>query len=336
MFHMFFRLDYYIKALNLGKADSREFTIIQEGATVNIDLKKVEAERRPSSLESGDILLSGIFEKKISQKQEKEFLNLKSPISNSIAELSKEVTLFLSRTLNSFIKTYRWRLRSENASNPIRSWGGLYYSVYQTDWKPIPDQIKLTAFYGLPMAQDYSDEEIASLQEIMHSFSGEPVGHELLHEAWELRRSNPRSAIVIGLAAIESGFKEFASKMIPQASWLIEEVASPPLEKMFRDFLPQIPTAGQIYGKTIPSPEDALDILKKGVGIRNKIVHGRAMTVKTETVEEVLNLVRDLLYLLDFYSGHRWAWTHINTNYLNALIETAKPKQENKKNSAES
>jgi hypothetical protein len=94
---------------------------------------------------------------------------------------------------------------------------------------------------------------------------------------------------------------------------------------MLEHFLPQLPAKQHIYGKILYPPKEHLEVLNKGVTIRNQIVHGKKVPVREETVEEVLNGVRDLLYLLDFYNGHRWAWAHINPLYLNSLVSMAKP-----------
>jgi len=68
-----------------------------------------------------------------------------------------------------------------------------------------------------------------------------------------------------------------------------------------------------------------MEILNKGVTIRNEIVHGKKANVRVETVEEILNVIRDLLYLLDLYGGHSWAWHHINATYLQSMVDSAKP-----------
>jgi hypothetical protein len=128
--------------------------------------------------------------------------------------------------------------------------------------------------------KEYTGDELQSVQELTTMGSYEPLGHELFHEAWELRNDNPRSSLVIGLAAAETGFKQFSSNLIPEASWLIQNVPSPPLVKMLQNFLPQIPTKNKIYGKTLSPPQDFLDILTKGNNLRNDIVHGKKIELK--------------------------------------------------------
>src|ERR1700683_178212 len=128
------------------------------------------------------------------------------------------------------------------------------------------------------------------------------------------------------MAAAETGFKQFCSILAPDASWLIENVPSPPIVKMLEEYLPLLNTKHKIYGHTLPPPEPLTEVLKKGVQLRNGIVHGKHAILKKETIEEILNAIRDLLYLLDYYNGHVWAWEHVNGKYLVQLVETAKAK----------
>lgn len=45
--------------------------------------------------------------------------------------------------------------------------------------------------------------------------------------------------------------------------------------------------------------------------LRNQVAHANAQPLKSETIESVLLAVRDVLWLMDFYRGHTWAWEHL-------------------------
>jgi len=45
-----------------------------------------------------------------------------------------------------------------------------------------------------------------------------------------------RSALVIGVAAAEVGFKRLVGSLVPQAQWLMDEVQTPSLAKMLASF----------------------------------------------------------------------------------------------------
>lgn len=140
----------------------------------------------------------------------------------------------------------------------------------------------------------------------------EPLGHELLREAWTNRETNFRSAVVLAVAAAEVGFKQFASKTFPDAAWILENLQSPPLVRMLELF-PWPKLKLQINGKDLTVPDSIIDGLKKAVTLRNSIVHGGPVKLTLDTVESVLFSVRDLLYFLDALSGpKKWAFDHLS------------------------
>jgi len=53
--------------------------------------------------------------------------------------------------------------------------------------------------------------------------------------------------------------------------------------------------------------------------LRNQIVHGRAESIKNSTLNATLLLVRDFLYLLDFYAGTSWAADNVTPETIQAL-----------------
>jgi hypothetical protein len=50
----------------------------------------------------------------------------------------------------------------------------------------------------------------------------EPIAHLLYREAFEERYENPRSALIIGMAALEVGLKRCLADRGPDARWLVE------------------------------------------------------------------------------------------------------------------
>jgi hypothetical protein len=80
----------------------------------------------------------------------------------------------------------------------------------------------------------------------------EPLGRQLFREAWSQRNSRPRSALVIGVAAAEVGFKKLVGSLVPQAQWLVDNVQTPALSKMLSKFLPTLPVKARFTEKSIP------------------------------------------------------------------------------------
>ena len=135
----------------------------------------------------------------------------------------------------------------------------------------------------------------------------EPLAHELFQEAWSQQNNNSKSSLVIGIAAAETGVKHLVLESVPAASWLIENMRSPPMVRILREYLPRLPTRITIGSKVLAPPDWLVEAIEKGVLLRNKIVHGQAVTLKLSTVREILEAVNDLLYYCDLLAGHVWA-----------------------------
>ncbi len=134
----------------------------------------------------------------------------------------------------------------------------------------------------------------------------EPAGHELLREAWNLRHDSPRSALMLGVAALEVGVKEFVSKLVPQSEWLCFEMPAPPVVKMLQEYLPKLPVELKINGKVF-IPEKIIETLKKAVVKRNRVTHKGMTVVNDESLADILTNIQMTLYFLDYYAGHSWA-----------------------------
>lgn len=48
---------------------------------------------------------------------------------------------------------------------------------------------------------------------------------------------------------------------------------------------------------------------------RNKIVHGRNYRLDWDYVNEILELVRNLLWIFDYFRGYDWALNHLSPDY---------------------
>jgi hypothetical protein len=170
-------------------------------------------------------------------------------------------------------------------------------------------------------------KQIGLLQDLLQKQINEPIGHELFSEAWQIRESNPRSSLIIGIAAIEASFAECITILVPDSRWLINHVPSPPLVTMLKNYLPLLPCKNKIFDKILPPPTSITNILIQAVENRNQIAHGRANTFKKKfDLEEFLRSTRDILYLLDYYCGHTWAFEKLRPETATKMITAAKKK----------
>lgn len=159
------------------------------------------------------------------------------------------------------------------------------------------------AFMGDDSA-NIREGDLASIAELVTSSQREPVAHELWREAWNLRHPNPRSSLVIGVAAAEVGIKQLIAAMVPGAKSLVENIPSPSLDVMMRKILPDLPIKADVE----PSrrvPRYLRIAVITAVEDRNRVVHLGAMP--SGDLRKTLIAIREFLYMLDMYSGQLWA-----------------------------
>lgn len=157
----------------------------------------------------------------------------------------------------------------------------------------------------------------ADVERFISQGTPEPIGHELFREAWALRRENPRSSLVIGVAALEVGLKELMADLDPEASWVSKTKRKSPVKKILREHLqllpPRFPSDGKILPLTEALTQGILQTLEGAVDLRNEAVH-EGKGVETEELREILPAIEDVLWLLDYYRGFEWALGHLRQN----------------------
>ena len=119
---------------------------------------------------------------------------------------------------------------------------GLPYAFYSEDgdkWFRYSEARRITILLGEATHTIYArNVQIDEVVRKVEAGSEEPLGRQLFREAWSQIGINPRSALVIGVAAAEVGLKRLIGMLIPAAEWLVQEVQAPPVRKILRDFLP--------------------------------------------------------------------------------------------------
>lgn len=145
---------------------------------------------------------------------------------------------------------------------------------------------------------------LSAVADLVTSSQREPVAHELWREAWNLRHSNPRSSLVIGVAAAEVGLKQLIATLVPTAKSLVESLPSPPLDTIIRKVLPDLPIRADVEPSR-RGPRHLRTAIIAAVEDRNRIVHLGAMP--RGDLRDALLAIREFLYVLDMYSGHAWA-----------------------------
>jgi hypothetical protein len=159
---------------------------------------------------------------------------------------------------------------------------------------------------------------VPAVAKLWEGGESEPVGRAMLREAWYVKDSNPRSALMIGYAEVEVGCKEFIGRVVPQAKWLAMEAPTPPLPTILKHYLPSLPTQAKTNTK-VSIPKSIRSAVDTGMKARNDLGHAGKLILSRDDIATILRQFNDLLWLLDFYSGQEWALEHVSVETRRSL-----------------
>lgn len=211
-----------------------------------------------------------------------------------------QVHVAMGETARQVVAMLRWRNGTYGGTTAM-SIMSCEWSDDGVTWHVLPARITgrtwaSPGIYLTPEAQ-------ADLIELANTMAIEPVSRELLREAEDLlKHGNPRAALMIAVAALENAVKETISCLAPDATWLVRNLPSPPIERLLIDYLPKLP----IKREHIALGETMVGLVKDAVSARNRLVHVGS-TVEYDFVRRVVDGFGHILYLLDAYCGHSWA-----------------------------
>jgi hypothetical protein len=217
----------------------------------------------------------------------------------------------LERAVLRFLRLLRWNQDNNGPHLPLQ--GGL--TLY---WCPEGDAYHHVAERSSSSTGRSSDgvtwdeQDQAELADLWQS-SGveEPLAHELIREATSLMPTFPRGALLGAATALETGVKIHIGGRVPMASWLLTNLPSPPVSKILRDYVPELHRAGEPL-RWWPVLRPLFKRVEELFVHRNKLTHTGRLIPSVETIDDYLETVRDLLYVLDVLDGHEWAKSHVS------------------------
>jgi hypothetical protein len=164
------------------------------------------------------------------------------------------------------------------------------------------------------MSQEITKEIIDQFE----TSGDEPLAHQLFNDAWNLRYTNPRASLAVAVSAAEVGLKQVISLIVPDAQWLLEEIQAPPIGRMLRRYIPLLRVKSSIKGKRIVPPSKLIEKLEEAAKARNKIVHVGEKAPGNKELVEMLEAVRDFLWVCDLYRGQLKNVSFISDHVLKA------------------
>ncbi len=300
---MRFRLRYITKDFYFGDA---EIKVSDPDRGIEVVYRRLRTDDgEMPRVEFTDGLIVATCERSLSERLQNEAVNsgVLSLKKEAVCNVYDDMYDSIERTL----RLTRWRTNARGGPNPIRVAMQSYFawSTEGSTWNMVADCVS-AKFEIEQIDRPWTGEDAAFLQTEILKGTNEPLGHELWREASANRKSNPRSSLILAVAAAEIGFKQFVSKRIPDAAWLMG-LPSPPLVEMLNKF-PWGQVKLRINDKVPAVPESIVGELKKAVNLRNKIVHSGVANLTFETLDSILTTVHDFLYFRDMLheTGHEW------------------------------
>ena len=217
----------------------------------------------------------------------------------------------LSSVGRSLVNVLRWRYAQEGPPSAIASRGLFFSNDAGATWYPVPGRyfIKFTLRQGSVF--DPRDADVNEVRRFLSKDVEPPVYHELLREAKELQTSSPKSSVILAISAAEIAVKSVIVSRVPESTWLLDNIQSPPVVRMLIQYLPALfPREQQLY--ELQNKSGLIKTIEGGVQIRNLMVHKGSSPPAGENVIEIIRAVQELLWICDYYSGHLWAEQHIN------------------------
>lgn len=244
-----------------------------------------------------------------------------------ISQLIEVAETYLATQTDRFLKLLRWH-QGIDAPGEVIKHKSLYWRVGEGDYPIAPHggdpsrEVTLNGMCGI----HWAEEHLKGLQELWSAKDvTEPLAHTLVREAAALASESPRSSILIMTAALETAVKMHISDIAPDAAWLMEEIPSPPIFKILRDYIPII---YRVHGKELDFWDKVKPFIKKAqklIEIRNKVAHTGRIPEEAGPIQDDIKLVFDLLYLLDVLNGHEWAKT-LASHELRQALDWPAPK----------
>ncbi len=215
----------------------------------------------------------------------------------------------LLRAANRFVRLICWRQSASSEWTPIDS-ASLYWGLKGNELQFVKERAKEQSFTS-PPGITWSDSDRDDILALWADGSSEPLGHELLREARQLAGASSRSSLLVAASALEVGVKRYLAARLPGTDWLMENVPSPPVDKMLRQFVPLVTSCSPETLKNWPNLGSRFKIVTHYIEQRNKIAHQGNPTIELR-LRDFIAVVEDFLFIFDVLSGHEWAKQNVS------------------------
>lgn len=322
MSKIYFRLKYIVKSMELDSTKTIEWQSDVLAYPTKFLLRPLKEEELKPSFKKNDLICIIVSEEEMLTEDLAIYRAITDKIPSETRALIDSMLDHLSSYAQRTLDLFLW-MRGATIYKPVRYFYGYSFSFDNETWKSLPEQVS----FGPPlvstlMSNTVSDTFSESVIQMVKQGVALPLSHSLYGEAWEQAFTNPRSSLVIAIAALETAVKHCLAQLHPMRVRSFKK-NNVPLKKLIREELLKCKTKENIRGTVLPPPPTVIKSLEKGIQLRNKIVHGQGLPIPQETLHDILYAIRDVIYLIDHYCGFKWSADFIRLETKQALLKEA-------------
>lgn len=301
---MKFRNTYVVRHFGISHTDAPIELKLPDSMLVL--LRPIAEEEKTQFREPDDWIATVEIQEEVSPKVTMQFGKLPGVRTPAVDQLVEKVCKRMVATLTKALDICKWRTGILAHHKSIRSGlGGVEWALEGDSWQNCSSW-SIDSLSTVSVATPFSSKVWKDVCRLTCKDTGANIAHEILREAWSLRYDSQRSALILAVSALEVGVKEFIADIVPNSEWLCFESPTPPVVRILKEYLPQMPVRARFAEKPV-IPSHYLDGIKKMVMKRNRIAHRGASIDLNRNLTDSIIMIQSTLYLLEFYRGHSWA-----------------------------
>jgi hypothetical protein len=158
-----------------------------------------------------------------------------NPPPDALFRLCEDVRSELYAEAGRLVRLLRWLFNRVQPADPLGT-ARMRWSFDGRRWYGAPSPVVERRTLG-SAGLELNEDALRVVDHLWTTSVAEPLSRQLLLEAVALRWKNPGAAWILAVAAAEVGVKEFASRDRPSEAWLLQEIQSPPLDRILWDYL---------------------------------------------------------------------------------------------------
>lgn len=237
-------------------------------------------------------------------------------IPPKVAHALQAIERRLEQHATRLAKSLRWRCNAHGRARVLEApeLAPFCWSLDRRSWFPVYGMVSIEP---LEWQFEYLDSIVDPEDGHYWPLPPEPLAFELLMEAQQIQYDNPRSALVIAVAAAEVGTKHCLQSLKPELRGILESNECLPMLRLLDQYYPK-----DSHACFVPW---ILEELRKAVFERNSLVHTGKFTLTREQLRRRLRAIEDTLRLFDVQMGFKWAEKFLSEQTRQALCQPSSP-----------